>query len=66
MHETEASRRLGADGPRRRPDDYLKDYPVREYIAAMATELAQMARWDGDEHLGAALEAASALARRPA
>lgn len=35
-----------------------KDFPVREYIAAMAQELAQMARWDGDEALAVMLEAA--------
>lgn len=34
------------------------EYPVREYIAGMARELAQMARWDGDEGLAALLEAA--------
>lgn len=42
----------------------LKDYPVREYVAAMAAELADMARWDGDERLAGALEAAADLARR--
>ena len=43
-----------------------EDYPVREYIAAMATELAQMARWDGDEPLGCALDVAARLAAEPA
>lgn len=38
------------------------EYPVREYIAAMARELAQMARWDGDETLAVLLEAAEARA----
>ena len=33
------------------------EYPVREYIGAMAQELAQMARWDGDEVLGVLLDA---------
>ena len=33
------------------------DYPVREYIGAMAQELAQMARWDGDDLLGTLLDA---------
>lgn len=35
-----------------------EDYPVREYIAGMTRELAQMARWDGDEVLAGLLEAA--------
>lgn len=35
-----------------------EDYPVREYIAGMARELAQMARWDEDEVLAGLLEAA--------
>ncbi|CAN5327280.1 hypothetical protein BH10PSE1_BH10PSE1_01640 [soil metagenome] len=35
-----------------------EDYPVREYIAGMALELAQMARWDGDDVLATLLEAA--------
>lgn len=34
------------------------EYPVREYIAGMTQELAQMARWDGDEVLAGLLEAA--------
>lgn len=34
---------------------YAADYPVREYVAAMAVELASMARWDGDEKLASAL-----------
>lgn len=37
-------------------------YPVRDYIAAMAMELARMARWDGDETLGVLLEAAAVQA----
>jgi len=37
--------------------DELPDFPVREYIGAMAHELAQMARWDGDEPLGCLLDA---------
>jgi hypothetical protein len=39
---------------------------VREYIGAMAVELAQMARWDGDEDLGRLLDAAVARAGEPA
>ncbi len=34
------------------------DFPVREYIGAMARELARLARWDRDEVLAALLEAA--------
>ncbi|MEN5168816.1 hypothetical protein ABE444_04550 [Brevundimonas pondensis] len=45
-----------------RPAPDLTDYPVREYVTAMALELARMARWDGDEALAGALEAASAMA----
>lgn len=44
----------------------LSDYPVREYVASMARELARMARWDGDEPLARALEVAAELASRPA
>jgi hypothetical protein len=39
-----------------------REFPVREYIGAMATELAQMARWDGDEVLGQLLDSAAARA----
>ncbi|WP_341024493.1 hypothetical protein [Brevundimonas diminuta] len=51
-------RRRKATGPD------LTDYPVREYVAAMATELAGMARWDGDERLAGLLESAADMARR--
>ena len=44
----------------------LADYPVREYVTSMARELARMARWDGDEALAGALEAASTMASGPA
>lgn len=43
----------------------LGNYPVREYIRAMATELAQMALWDGDAALAQSLEAAARLANVP-
>lgn len=43
----------------------LGDYPVREYIRAMSTELAQMALWDGDPALAQALEAAARVANVP-
>ena len=44
----------------RKPEaqDPATEFPVREYIGAMAQELAQMARWDGDEALAVMLEAA--------
>lgn len=42
-----------------------EDYPVREYIGAMAAEMAQMARWDGDEALGDALDTVVRLASEP-
>lgn len=41
----------------RRIEKSEPEYPVREYIGAMAQELAQMARWDGDDALGALLDA---------
>lgn len=41
------------------------DYPVRDYIAAMSRELAQMAEWDGDAALGEALTRAADMAERP-
>lgn len=53
-------RRRKATGPD------LTDYPVREYVAAMATELAGLARWDGDERLAGLLESAADMARRTA
>lgn len=43
----------------------LSDYPVREYVRAMAVELAQMALWDGDPALSKALEAAAEMAGQP-
>ncbi|MFT4955511.1 MAG: hypothetical protein ACI8U3_001904 [Brevundimonas sp.] len=48
----------------RRHDRSTADFPVREYVGAMAAELAQMARWDGDEHLGELLDAAAEAASR--
>ena len=41
------------------------EFPVREYIGAMALELGQMARWDGDEALARLLDNAAALAGEP-
>ncbi|WGM31377.1 hypothetical protein [Brevundimonas sp. NIBR11] len=46
-------------------DEQATEFPVREYIGAMALELAQMARWDGDEALGRILESAATLAAEP-
>lgn len=54
----EAADRVPGAGP-------PQDYPVREYIGAMASELAQMARWDGDEALGRALDAVAHAAAEP-
>ncbi len=44
----------------------LSTCPVREYVAAMAAELAGMAREEGDRLLAQALDLASQMARRPA
>ncbi|RZJ86503.1 MAG: hypothetical protein EON88_24540 [Brevundimonas sp.] len=43
-----------------------EEYPVREYVGAMAAELAQMARFNGDEPLARLLDAAAALSQQPA
>ena len=43
----------------------IRDHPVREYISALAGELAQMARVDGAPELAAVLEVAATLAQRP-
>lgn len=48
-----------------RRDDQPTEFPVREYIGAMALELAQMARFDGDEALARLLDAAATLAGEP-
>lgn len=45
--------------------DSKTEFPAREYIAAMSLELAQMARWEGDEALARLLDAASGLAGEP-
>ncbi len=50
------------EGSGDRPASGPREFPVREYISAMAVELAQMARWDGDEALGRILDSAAALA----
>lgn len=54
------------DAQRGRPQEdpeTTPEYPVREYIAAMSREMAQMARWDGDEALAILLEVAELRAR---
>lgn len=55
----------GAGAATSQPCAKVQDYPVRDYVAAMAGELARMARWDGDERLACVLEAAADLASRP-
>ena len=42
-----------------------REYPVREYIGSMAQELAEMARWDGDEVLAGLLETVALRAESP-
>ncbi len=65
-----ASESAGAAPAKSAEDEAASEFPVREYIGAMALELAQMARWDGDEALARILESAATLAgetmtRRP-
>ena len=48
-----------------RSDIEAAAFPTREYIGAMALELAQMARFDGDEALARLLDAAATLAGEP-
>ena len=42
-----------------------REYPVREYIGSIAQELAEMARWDGDEVLAELLETVAVRAEAP-
>ena len=37
---------------------------IREYVSCMSSELAQMARGQGDEHLACLLELAAEMAKR--
>jgi len=62
-HPSEQTRRK----PRSEPPaaETAEDYPVREYIGGMCMELAQMARWDGDERLAVLLETAAARSHEP-
>lgn len=41
-------------------------FPVREYIGAMALEMARMAEGEGDDRLRRLLQEAAAVASRPA
>lgn len=63
-----ARQQLQETSPARAPsrDTEPREYPVREYIAEMTFELAQMARWDGDEVLAELLEAAALRAEKGA
>ncbi|MFN4296212.1 MAG: hypothetical protein ACK4FB_05180 [Brevundimonas sp.] len=64
--EDQVNAKTGAFSIEERHRRHADRYPVREYVSAMAFELAQMARWDGDEHLAGLLEAAAqAAAQRP-
>ncbi|WP_428149602.1 hypothetical protein [Brevundimonas sp.] len=60
-----ASEAAGEKPSRATQQEAATEFPVREYISAMALELAQMARWDGDDVLQKLLESASALASKP-
>lgn len=66
MQEQNARLQIVAEPAARGSGASIQDSPVREYICSLATELAQMARREGDEPLGAVLEAAAMLAQRPA
>ena len=57
-----ASETTGTNPVKAAEEESAPEFPVREYIGAMALELAQMARWDGDEALARLLESAAALA----
>ncbi len=58
MPSTQAATPDPAATPRRTsPEPHA--YPVRDYIGAMADELARLARFDGDEALAVILEAAA-------
>lgn len=58
------ARRVAAASEPSRPREH--EYPVREYIGAMCHEMAQMARWDGDETLATLLEVAGTRAQAAA
>lgn len=52
-----------ASGRHAKPSETAQaEYPVRDYIADMAADMARMARWDGDEQLACALELVVRLA----
>ena len=62
MATQQASETTGGTPIKSGRDEPATEFPVREYIGAMSLELAQMARWDGDEALARSLESASSLA----
>lgn len=47
------------------PDTAGEVFPTREYIGAMALELARMARGDGDKRLADQLDQAAQIAAKP-
>ena len=65
MATQHASETAGATPIKAAQDEPATEFPVREYIGAMSLELAQMARWDGDEALARLLESAATLAGEP-
>ena len=65
MHNQQAAHKNAARSEQDRHVRTSDDFPIREYMGAMAAELAQMARWDGDEELGRLLDAAAERAGRP-
>lgn len=64
QNQQEEPARAGGDSASGRHDRSAADFPIREYVGAMAAELAQMARWDGDEQLACLLDAAAQAASR--
>lgn len=65
-NQQEEPARTGGNSISSRHDRSAAEFPVREYVGAMAAELAQMARWDGDEKLACLLDsAAQAASRKP-
>ena len=64
MHNHQGQAGAGERAGPSPPDRGAAEFPVREYVGAMAAELAQMARWDGDEKLGCLLDAVVEAAGR--
>lgn len=65
MATQHTSETTGAVPMKAAQNEPASEFPVREYIGAMSLELAQMARWDGDEALARLLESAATLAAEP-